>query len=334
MRVAIGGAGMITAHHLPAWRAAGAEVVAVADPDLARAEARARAFGIPRVYADVATMLEDSRPDVLDVASPRAMHAEHVRLAATRGAAVLCQKPLAPTLAEAEALVVEVAGRCRLMVHENWRFRPQYRQAKTWLEQERLGTITGLSLVLRSSGFLPDAEGRHPALERQPFMRTEPRLMLAETLIHHLDVARWLAGPLELLGAQTLRAAEACRGETAASILLRTASGAPVLVEGHGACPGYPPRGQDRLELIGTKASIRFDGRRLELLGPEPAFAEYDPDAAYQASFDACITHFLSCLRSGAAFETAPADNLQTLRLIEAAYTAAGSPRALEEERG
>ena len=60
--------------------------------------------------------------DAVDVAAPREFHAEMVRMAARRGLAVLCQKPLAPTLAEAEALVAEVGGRCRLMVHENWRF--------------------------------------------------------------------------------------------------------------------------------------------------------------------------------------------------------------------
>ena len=54
--------------------------------------------------------------------------------AAHRGVPVLCQKPLAPTLSQAESLVAEFADKTRLMVHENWRFRPYYRQVAQWLE--------------------------------------------------------------------------------------------------------------------------------------------------------------------------------------------------------
>ncbi len=313
---------MISRHHLPAWRAAGAEVVAVADPDLDRARARAREFAIPAVYAEVAEMLERERPDALDIASPRGTHAALVRLAAARGIAVLCQKPLAPTLAEAEALVAGLGEGARLMVHENWRFRPQYRLLRSWMEDGRVGSPSSVSIALRHSGFLADATGTRPALVRQPFTAEEPRLMVGETLIHHLDLARWLLGPLRLLAARLQRLVPECRGETAATLLLSTASGAPVTIEGHGACPGYPPRGEDRLELIGARASIRFRHGRLELLGDRPEAAEFDSAAAYQASFDACIRHFVACLRDGSPFETAPQDNLETLRLVEAAYAA------------
>ena len=49
--------------------------------------------------------------DAVDIASPRETHAALVEIAAARGIDVLCQKPLAPTLAEAEALAGRVAGR-------------------------------------------------------------------------------------------------------------------------------------------------------------------------------------------------------------------------------
>ena len=48
----------------------------------------------------------------------------------------------------------------------------------------------------------------------------------------------------------------------------------------------------------------------------------------YQASFDGVIAHFVDCLETGAAFETNPVDNLETLRLVEHAYWAAGLQRA------
>ena len=58
--------------------------------------------------------------------------------------------------------------------------------------------------------------------------------------------------------------------------------------------------------------------------GPSPRSERYDPDRGYQASFDGVIAHFVDCLETGAPFETGPADNLETLRLVEHAYWAAG----------
>jgi predicted dehydrogenase len=130
LRVGLVGAGMISAHHLIAWsRVPEAKVVAIVDPDLSRAAARAAEFGIPRHYASLDELLDREKAiDAVDIASPRETHARLVRLAAERGIDVLCQKPLAPTFGEADALVRDVEGRIRLMVHENWRFRPYYRQ--------------------------------------------------------------------------------------------------------------------------------------------------------------------------------------------------------------
>ena len=319
LRVAIAGAGMIVAHHLPAWRAQRqVEVVGIADPDMARAAARAAAFGVPAFFDDPIAMLDALRPDVLDVASPRETHAALVLAATARGIAVLCQKPLAPSHDEASALVAALPDATRVMVHENWRFRPYYRQLRRWQQEGLLGEVTGLSLSYRSSAFLPDATGALPALVRQPFMATEARLMVAESLIHHIDVARWLTGSLTLLAARLQHLTPACRGETAATLMFATPAGAPVVVEGHGCCPGYPPAARDHLDLIGTRGSARFDGERLSLCGGESH--DYPHAAAYQASFDACIGHFVDRLRDGAPFETDPIDNLQTLRLVEDAY--------------
>ena len=126
LRVGLVGAGWVTQHHLAGWARLPelARVVAIADPNPDAVRARAEAFGIGRTFASAAQMFEQVELDAVDVAAPREFHAEVVRLAAERGLAVLCQKPLAPTLAEAQALVEQVDGRCRLMVHENWRFRP------------------------------------------------------------------------------------------------------------------------------------------------------------------------------------------------------------------
>jgi predicted dehydrogenase len=317
---------MISWYHLIAWRALAprARVVAVCDPDPRKAGRRAGEFGVPATYQDAEAMFRTETLDALDVASPRETHAAWVEAAADRGIDVLCQKPLTPTLAEAEALVRRVEGRMRLMVHENWRFRPWYRELHRWVAAGELGDLVLAQLSAISSGLLPDAAGRRPALERQPFMAGEQRLMIAESLIHQIDVVRFLCGPLRVVGARASRTLPDVEGESLAAIFLETAAGAPVTVAGTMAAPGFPPRSSDRLELIGSRASAVFADWELALLGPRPRSLRYDSDQGYQASFDGVIAHFVECLVSGTPFETDPTDNLETLRLVEHAYWAAG----------
>ncbi len=326
MKVALAGAGMISWHHLIAWRKLGerVRVVAVCDPDAERAARRADEFSIPKVYRDADAMFAAEAIDALDVASPRQTHASWVDAAAGRGIDVLCQKPMTPTLAESEALVRRVEGKSRLMAHENWRFRPWYRELKRWIAAGDLGDVLLARMSMITSGLLPDASGHRPSLERQPFMQHEERLMIAEVLIHHLDVMRYLCGELVVVGARAARTVPDVAGETVAAVFLQTVSGAPVEVTGTMAAPGYPPRPPDRLEVVGRKASATFESSELRLLGDQPRTQSYDRDQGYQASFDGVIAHFVECRESGAPFETGPADNLETLRLVEDAYRAAG----------
>ena len=326
LRVALAGAGMISWHHLTAWHkvADRVQLVAVCDPDIDKATKRAKEFSIPNVHRDADAMLSAGGFDALDVASPRETHAAWTEAAAARGIDVLCQKPMTPTLTESEALVRRVEGKSRLMVHENWRFRPWYRELKRWIAAGEIGEVRLAHMDMISSGILPDAEGRRPSFERQPFMQHEERLMIAEILIHHLDTMRYLCGELTVVGARTAHTAADVRGETLAAIFLETANGAAVEVSGTMAAPGYPARPPDRMEIVGTRASAVFDEWKLQLLGGTPKSQSYDRDAGYQASFDGVIAHFVDCIETGAPFETGPDDNLRTLRLVEDAYRAAG----------
>src|SRR5947207_6833862 len=143
LKVALAGAGMISWFHLVAWRNLRdrVRVVAVCDPDRAKVSVRAKEFSIPKVYGDADAMFAAEAIDALDVASPRQTHAAWVDAAAARGIDVLCQKPMTPTLAESEALVHRVHGTVRLMAHENWRFRPWYRELQRWIVAGELGHV-------------------------------------------------------------------------------------------------------------------------------------------------------------------------------------------------
>jgi D-apiose dehydrogenase len=324
LRVGLVGAGWVTQHHLAAWAQHGgrAQVVAIADPDAGRAHERARRFGIAAVHADAATMFGAQPLDAVDIAAPRELHAPLVRLAAAHGLAVLCQKPLAPTLAEAETLVRDVrAAGVRLMVHENWRFRHWYRRVAGWLAQGRLGALRHATMTLLCSGLLPDAEGRLPFIERQPFVARLERALVAEVLVHHIDTLRAWLGELALVDARLGRACAAMAGEDHASLLFATADGVPVRLLADLSVHGEPPGLVDRLLLVGERATVRLEGPRLRLHGDTEETVELDLAAGYQASYDAAIAHFVDALASGAPFETAPEDNLKTLALVEQAYT-------------
>lgn len=330
-RIGLIGAGMISRYHLTAWsRSPDDAVVAICDPDLAKARARASEFSVPSVYADAAAMLEREQLDGIDVASSREFHAKHVRMGADRNLTVLCQKPLKPTYDESVRLVQEIAGKCRLMVHENWRFRPFYRLADDWLRQGRIGQLSGATMQVRGSGFRPDVDGRYPALERQPFMRELPQMLISESQIHQLDVLRWLLGPLDVRRAWLGRSCPAIRGEDRAVVAMETADRMPVILDADGAAFGYPPRSADDLEILGTKGAIRFRNMKLSVV--DAAGCEehsYESEPAYQNSFDACIRHFSEALSQGTPFETDPVDNLKTLHLVDSIYRLAGPIRVL-----
>ena len=138
-RIGLAGAGWVAPHHLEAWQRLRdrASVIAIADPNVEAARAKADTWGVPAVYASVEAMLERERLDAIDIATTRETHAPLCRLAADRGLAIICQKPLAPTIDEATSLIEDVGGRVRLMVHENWRFRPHYRRVAAWLWERR-----------------------------------------------------------------------------------------------------------------------------------------------------------------------------------------------------
>ena len=326
LRIGLIGAGMVSRHHLIAWAELSdqARVVAVADPSAENAARRATEFGISQIYANAEAMLAATELDAIDIAAPRQMHAPLVRLAAKKRLPVLCQKPLAPNLQEATDLDAEVADLTRLMVHENWRFRGYYRDAAAWLRESRIGNVKQAQLTLLTSGVLPGPDGLCPALERQPFMRREQRMLVAEVLIHHLDTLRMLLGPLRVTAAQLSRSSDQLVGEDGAVIQLTTDGGAGVSVFASFAAHGHPATQVDRLDILGAKGAIRLDGARLTCSGASPAEQVYDLAAEYQGSYNRTIAHFVKSLRDNTPFETAPQDNLATLRLVEDCYRLSG----------
>lgn len=317
---------MVTRHHLIAWsRLPNLQVVAIYNRTLDKANVRAREFGIPKVYSDIEKMLERERPDALDIAVAVEAHAAFAKMAAEHGIHILCQKPMTQTLKEAEALVEEIGERVRFMVHENWRFRPQYRQAAKWVAEGKTGQIREFRLSTRSSGLITKTEKGIPfALERQPFFAQMPRFIIFELLIHHLDTSRFLVGEMSVVSSKKTHISPEVVGEDAALILLRSENGAIGTISGNLSAPGAPPLPRDRLELIGERSSILFDNDALTISGETNEAIRINLEEAYQASYNIAIAHFAEALRTGQPFETDRFDNLKTLRLVDEAYRLAG----------
>ena len=208
------------------------------------------------------------------------------------------------------------------MVHENWRFRAHYRRIKRWLDEGELGTPVSCTMQVRSSGLVANETGVLPQLVRQPFFAQLERLLIGELLIHHLDVLRWLLGPLRVVTVRTGRLCPEVRGEDHAVILLEGHQ-RWALLESSLVVPGAPPTPSDRLEITGTKGTVLLEGNMLRLHGARDESVTLDLATGYGDSYAAAIAHFAAALASNAPFETGPDDNLQTLALVEDAYALA-----------
>jgi len=327
LRVGFAGAGAISQYHLAGWsETPGAEVVALCDIDEDRARAKAQAFGIPRIYTDFRSMIEGEKLDAVDIVTPVGTHDPLTRMAADAGLHVCCQKPLTPTVREARELIDYVGDRVRFMVHENYRFRPHYALVGEWLRQGRIGDITHARMVVRSQGMIRVGDVAPFLLDRQPYLRDFRQLLIFEVLIHHLDAMRVLLGPLNVVAAQTAKINPELAGEDVAVVLLEGRNGLTAVVDGNISAPGYPPLPMDRLEVTGTRGSLLFERDRLSLVGSNDAPVVFDLAKNYQVCFTRAVQEFVDGVRNGTPFPTDRMDNLETLKLMEACYVAAGVP--------
>lgn len=324
LRIGLVGAGMVSRHHLSAWaKVAAADVVAIADPDAARARDRAGEFDVEPVYASAEDLIAGTRPDALDIAAPVDLHGDLCRLAANNGIAILCQKPLAGTVEEAERIVDDVGDRVRFMVHENWRFRKTYRQIGTWLADGLIGDVETVRMSVRSSGLIPDDRNRIPTLERQPFLADLERLFVFEVLIHHIDVLRWLLGDMTVHTARLSRTSDAVKGEDTATITFAGPRGERVILQGGLAEADAPLHISDHAEIMGSKGTIRLADASVSVEGVERTSIGWDFDEIYASAFEGAIAEFVTGMTENRTFETEATDNLEVLRLVCDVYTAA-----------
>lgn len=161
LRTAVIGLGRMGLRHVVAAESLGMKVIGGADlsPD-ARATLT-RDHGVPpeACFDDGSAMLSALRPDALVVATTAPSHAPFVLAAAAAGVRyILCEKPMASSLAEADGMLAACAvSGARLAVNHQMRFMDQYTEVKALLGSEALGPLSSVSVAAPNFGLAMNA---------------------------------------------------------------------------------------------------------------------------------------------------------------------------------
>ena len=331
------GAGYFSHFQYEAWqRIPEVAITAMCNRNPGRAQAIMDKYDVPHHYTDYREMLETEQPDFVDIITPPPTHLEMCKIAADLGVHVICQKPLAPTFEEARQIVdcTSQAG-IRFMVHENWRFQPWYREIKRLLDD---GAIGERIHVMSFRSRMGDGWGRDAYLDRQPYFRDYPHLLVYENGVHFIDTYRYLAGEIESVYAVLKKLNPVIAGEDFGVVTFNFASGATGLWDANRYNESnYPsPRYTFGEFLIDADAgSIRLynDGRlTIQKLGEPETDHPYKHENR-NFSGDCCYTtqrHFIDRLIDGDPFETNGPDYLRSLAVQDAVYRSAQEGRPVE----
>lgn len=339
LRGALIGAGYFANFQAEAWqRIAGVRIGAVVDSVPGKARAFSEKWSIGAAYESVEEMLDRERLDFADIATRPESHLALTGDVAGRGIHVICQKPMAPVWEDCVAMVeaCEASG-VRLLMHENWRWQPWYREAKRLLNAGALGGPFHVSFLLRTG----DGRGPEP-YSVQPYFRQMPRLLIYETLVHFLDTFRFLLGEMISVYCQTRRLNPVICGEDEALVQIQFANGATGLIDANrisGPVPAELAMGHFRLE--GDRAMIRLtpDGYLwlTEYPHREREHRFSTTTEGYKGdSVHATQVHLADCLRSDQRCESEGREYLKTVRAVFACYRSAeiGQVVSLTERRG
>lgn len=330
IKLACVGAGYFARFHVEAWqRIPEIDLVAICDQQSSKAQALADQYQVPKIYKDVNELYAKEELQVIDIITPPETHHTLCMQAANSGVHIICQKPLAPTLQEAREMVDRAKQQqVRFMVHENWRFKPWYRQIKKLIVEGAIGDqLHSLFFQMRTG----DGWSKDAYLDRQPYFRTMPRLLVYETGIHFIDTFRYLAGEVDSVYADLRKLNPDITGEDAGMIIFNFKNGARGVWDANRFNePNHPnPRYTFGTMLIeGNKGSIRLynDGRiTLQTLGkPEREIIYHHENKNFAGD---CVyslqRHFVDCFLRDQPFENNGAAYLRNLDIQEAVYQSA-----------
>jgi len=248
MRVGIVGTGFMGRTHAAAWAKTPAEIVGYVSKDGETAVSLQNQYG-GQIYPDLASLLQDV--DVVDICAPTHRHYEMVLEAAAAGKDIVCEKPLARTLAQAKEMVevCEQAG-VKLLVAHVVRYFPEYAQAKAQVAANAIGRPAVIRLTRGTFQPKKAADNWFVNFEKSGGM-------MLDLMIHDFDYARWVAGDVVQVYAKNIGNSLPGTAVDHGLAILTHKNGAISHVEGSWAYP--PPLFRTRLEIAGDNGLIQCD---------------------------------------------------------------------------
>lgn len=345
IRVAVIGAGTVARdNQIPAFiKCDEAEVIAVFDRHIERAQALAERYGIPKAYSVLDELLADADIDCVSICTGNVSHEELVIAAANAGKHVLCEKPMAISVKQAERMreAVERNGVTFMMAYVN-RFRQESILLSEMQQQGRFGEVyhARCGWVRRRgtpSGWFTDKS------------RSGGGAVL-DIGVHVIDLTWYLMGrprPVSVsgvthkrIGSYTTRsvkgwaAAGASNGvfdnEEAATALIRFENGASMSVDISWAINGREEKMFSK--IYGTRGGASF--RPLEIYGEENGFLTDTvpvlvPEDNWQPAFERETAHFAHCVINGEKPISSVDDGVTVQRMLNAIYDSAEQGREI-----
>ncbi|TMV52157.1 Gfo/Idh/MocA family oxidoreductase [Paenibacillus mesophilus] len=273
-RFAVVGCGGISfSHFIGIERAEEAELVAVCDAN----ENRAEEFGIKhnvKAYTDYEKLLADPDIDVVCLCTPSGMHAEQTIMAAEAGKHIVCEKPMAIKLSDADRMVeaCEVMG-VKLATIFPRRMSPASRFVKKLLDDGKLGKLSLCSGYVK---FYRDQNYYDSAGWRGTWAMDGGGAMMNQG-IHTIDLLQWLAGRVESLHGYARSVLRNIEVEDTAVVTLQFKSGALGSIEATTTAYKQPDH---RIVLHGDKGTIVLTGDEittLDIIGETVEIPAFEP---------------------------------------------------------
>lgn len=293
-------------------------------------------WGVP-TFASVEALLAEVRCDAISIAAPNYLHRPLVELAASHGISSICEKPLAPTYADARAMVetCEAAG-VHLLYAEQLCFAPRYVRVKELIDDGAFGSLIQLNHWERHGG--PHAPWFYDPAQSGGGV-------VLDMGCHGIAVTRWLNGnsPVVSVCSQLDTFVHTDHPvEDHSLITLRFANGAIAVIDSSWAAPGGI---DERLEVLGTQGAVGADlarGQSLlaysdvgftgaaEKTTVNTGLVRIPHDEAYTWGWFGEFAHFVDVLAGDAQPVLTGRDGLEILGIVAAAYVSAAENRTVE----
>jgi predicted dehydrogenase len=266
--IGIVGGGFMADVHSRAARSAGARLVGLSSSSAARAVDAAGRLGIERGYASFDALLDDPLVDVVHVCTPNALHADQAERAVAAGKHVVCEKPLATTVADATRLT-EAAAAAGIVasVPFVYRFHPMVREARARVADGRSGRLLTFAASYLQDWLLEQTDDNW----RVDSASGGRSRAFADIGSHLVDLVEFVTGDRVTRVAANARTFfseraqhSAVTTEDAVAATVETASGAIGTVLVSQVAPGRKNR--LHVEIAGAAESLAFDQEQPETL--------------------------------------------------------------------